>query len=131
MAYSIVSLDHYKHIKVYTDALAEHEGTFDYGEGVSLAHLIAANDNAKAKLKIRNEALQAFLKADAELDAAKANAENLVIKLRSCIKGVKGEDSAEFVAIGGKRRSEITAQARATRIEKQKASAQKPQNPAP
>jgi hypothetical protein len=127
MAYSLASLENFKQIKGYTDALAEFDSPFDYGEGVSLANLVAANNAVKAKIKARNEALEAFQKIDAELAEMTEKTDNLVVNLRNCIKGVKGEESAEYVAIGGKRRSEITAQAKATRNENKKAETTKKQ----
>ena len=80
---------------------------------------------AKTKLKIRNEAFKVFIAADTDLQTAQEAVDKKLVQLRNCIKGVKGEESDEYVAAGGKRRSEITAQTQATRAEKKKAPTQK------
>ena len=120
MAYAIVTLDHYKQNKGFADALSEFENPFDFGDDVSLASYKTGNEDAKGKLKIRNEAWKAFLAADTDLQTVQENVDKKLIQLRNCIKGVKGEDADEYVAAGGKRRSDITAQAQATRSEKKK-----------
>lgn len=126
MAYTIANLDHYKQNKDFADALGEFDNPFAFDEGVSLADYIATNEAAKAKLKIRNEALKAFLTIEAELETIQSTVDKKLINLRNCIKGIKGENSDEYVAAGGKRRSDITAQALATRAEKKKNAPQKP-----
>ena len=125
MAFTIAALDHYKQNKDFADALSEFDNPFDFGNGVSLADYKATNEDAKAKLKIRNEALKVFLVADAELASIQASIDQKLINIRNCIKGVKGENSDEYVAAGGKRRSDIIAQAQATRAERKKNPPQK------
>jgi hypothetical protein len=120
MAYTIATPDHYKQNKDFADALSEFDNPFVYDEDVSLANYKGLNEDAKAKLKIRNESWKKFLLNDAALQTAQSLVDKKLIQLRNCIKGVKGEDSDEYVAAGGIRRSDITAQAQATRADKKK-----------
>lgn len=125
MAFTIATLDHYKQNKDFADALSEFDNPFDFGGGVSLADYKASNEEAKVKLKIRNEALKVFLAADLDLDAIRGIVDKNLSNIRTCNKGVYGENSDEYVAAGGIRRSDITAQAQATRAEKKKNPPQK------
>ncbi len=125
MAYTIAALDHHKQNKDFADALSEFDKPFVFDDDVSLAIYKALNEEAKTKLKIRNEAFKVFIAADTNLQTAQEAVDKKLVQLRNCIKGVKGEESDEYVAAGGKRRSEITAQTQATRAEKKKAPTQK------
>lgn len=79
----------------------------DFGNGVSLAALVAATESTKTKLNIYNALLSQVDDALNAVEQAEGSVTDLSSRLLSGVKTKYGADSSQYEQAGGTRKSEI------------------------
>ena len=120
MAYKKVTPERYQSYKLFFERLLRFKNPFSYDEDISLAAFGAAVDNVKTTGDTLNTKIDEAEAAGDDHVAACAEAERLLKALRTCIGGVKGKNSDEYVTAGGKRLSDTLALQDQSREEKKK-----------
>ena len=123
MAFKEQSLDLYEAEKDVVDRLAKYKDPFNYNADVSLAKLSDSAENIKTKATVKDVAGRAYEAADN--DYAKAIADHAALKkrMKAHVVADKGNNSDEFVILGGTRQVDITAAQVLARENKKKAEA--------
>ena len=88
-------------------ALKTVDPAMDFGNGVSLAALVAAATAVKTKLDIYNGLLSQVDEALNAVEAAEKSVTDLCSRLLNGVKSKYGADSSQYEAAGGTRTSEI------------------------
>ena len=117
MAYTRLTLDHYEANMKTLSFLAKLNIPLDFGNGISLANALAAQEEEKVEVLAKNVLLDQLDEASAKVTTKAKKADEIMSKIRNSIKIHYGADSDEYVMAGGIRQSEIIAQQRATREE--------------
>ena len=121
MAFNKVEPDYYNDRKHVVEQLKRFNDPFEFSKDVSLAAQEAAVEDIRLKDAAYNAAIDATEAARTARLAAVDKEKQVSTALRTCIAGVKGKNSDEYVAAGGKRQSEIEALQQQGRDSKKKA----------
>lgn len=121
MVFNKVEPDYYDERKHVLEQLKRFNNPFEFSKDVSLAIYENAVENIDSKATAYNAAIDAALAAKEAYFAAIETEKQKIVSLRSCIVGIKGKNSDEYVATGAKRQSEIDASNQQTREDKKKA----------
>jgi hypothetical protein len=116
MAYKKISDDRYENNKKTIERLKAFNNPLNYSERVSLTILEAQNESMNAARERKNTLLS---QVDVETDnyqKASNDFDDTLASMRAFMEAHKLDDSDLFVAAGGKRRSDITAQQQQTRL---------------
>ena len=124
MAFKEQSLDLYEAEKDVVNRLAKYKDPFTYNADVSLAKLSDSAENIKTKATAKDVAGRANEAADNDYNKAIADHAALKKRMKAHVVADKGNNSDEYVILGGVRQSDLTAQQQQTR-EANKAEAQK------
>ena len=117
MAYTKLTLDHHEANMKKLNFLAKLNISLDFGNGISLANVIAAQEEEKVAVLAKNALFDALDEASLTVSSKSKKADESIAKLRNSIKIHFGADSDEYVMAGGVRQSDIIAQQKATREE--------------
>lgn len=117
MAYTRLTLDHYDANMKILNLLAKLNLPFDFGNGISLANALAAQEEEKVEVLAKNVLFDQLDEASVKVTTKAKKADEIISKIRNSIKIHYGADSDEYVMAGGIRQSDIIAQQKATREE--------------
>lgn len=109
MVFNKVEPDYYDERKHVIEQLKRFNNPFEFSKEVSLAAQEAAVEDINAKKAAYNASIDVAEAARIAYFAAIEKEKQIAMALRTCLGGVKGKNSDEFVAAGGKRQSEIEA----------------------
>ena len=123
MAFKEQSLDLYESEKDVVDRLTKYKDPFTYNVDVSLAKLNDSVENIKIKATAKDVAGRAKEAADNDYDKAVAEHVALKRRMKAHIVADKGNNSDEYVILGGTRQVDITAAQNLARENKKKAEA--------
>ena len=109
MAFNKVEPDYYNERKHVVEQLKRFNDPFEFSKVLSLATLEAAVENIRIKEAAYNAAIDVVEAARIARLLAIEEEKPIAQAMRTCLAGVKGKNSDEFVAAGGKRKSDIEA----------------------
>ena len=115
MAYKKIESDYYDERKHVSTQLKRFSDPFEFSKDVSTAAHEAVVEDIKKTGDDLNAKIDAVEVAKLVHKAAIEKEKQVLQSLRSCLEGIKGRDSDEYVAAGGKRQSEVAIQQQQTR----------------
>lgn len=117
MAYTRLTLDHYDANMKILNFLAKLNIPLDFGNGITLANALAAQEEEKVEVLAKNVLFDKLDEAGVKIAAKTKKSDEMMYKIRNSIKIHYGSDSDEYAMAGGVRQSDIIAQQKATREE--------------